>query len=99
MLRLYTEAQPVIYPYSKYSDFMPIVSIVVINNFPYQDIRDYYAKWYRPDLQGIIIVGDIDVDQMEAKIKSVFADVKKPVNPAERVYYPVPDNAEPLIYR
>ena len=98
MLRLYTEAQPVIYPDSKYSDCMPIGSIDVINNFPYQDIRDYYAKWYRPDLQGIIIVGDIDVDQMEAKIKSVFADVKKPVNPAERVYYPVPDNAEPLIY-
>lgn len=98
MLRLYTEAQPVIYPDSKYSDCMPIGSIDVINNFPYQDIRDYYAKWYRPDLQGIIIVGDIDVDQMEAKIKSVFADVKKPVNPAERIYYPVPDNAEPLIY-
>lgn len=49
-------------------------------------------------LQGIIIVGDIDVDQMEAKIKSVFADVKKPVNPAERVYYPVADNQEPLVY-
>lgn len=98
MLRLYTEAQPVIYPDSKYSDCMPIGSIDVINNFPYQDIRDYYAKWYRPDLQGIIIVGDIDVDQMEAKIKTVFADVKKPVNAAERIYYPVPDNAEPLIY-
>lgn len=98
MLRLYTEAQPVIYPDSKYSDCMPIGSIDVINNFPYQDIRDYYAKWYRPDLQGIIIVGDIDVDQMEAKIKSVFSDVKKPVTPAERIYYPVPDNAEPLIY-
>lgn len=98
MLRLYTEAQPVIYPDSKYSDCMPIGSIDVINNFPYQDIRDYYAKWYRPDLQGIIIVGDIDANQMEAKIKSIFADVEKPVNPAERIYYPVPDNAEPLIY-
>ena len=98
MLRLYTEAQPVIYPESKYSDCMPIGSIDVINNFPYQAIRDYYAKWYRPDLQGIIIVGDIDVDQMETKIKSIFADVKKPVNAAERIYYPVPDNAEPLIY-
>ena len=39
---------------------MPIGSIDVINNFPYQDIRDYYAKWYRPDLQGIVIVGDIN---------------------------------------
>ena len=98
ILRLYTEALPTLYPDSKYSDCMPIGSIDVIDNFPYQVIRDYYAKWYRPDLQGIIIVGDIDVDQMEQKIKSTFADVKKPVNPAERVYYPIKDNDEPLIY-
>ena len=97
IMRLYTEAQAVMYPGDKYADCMPIGSIDVIDNFPYQAIRDYYAKWYRPDLQGIIIVGDIDVDQMEAKIKSVFADVKKPVNPAERVYYPVADQ-EPLVY-
>lgn len=98
IMRLYTEAQAVMYPGDKYADCMPIGSIDVIDNFPYQAIRDYYAKWYRPDLQGIIIVGDIDVDQMEAKIKSVFADVKKPVNPAKRVYYPVADNQEPLVY-
>lgn len=98
IMRLYTEAQAVMYPGDKYADCMPIGSIDVIDNFPYQAIRDYYAKWYRPDLQGIIIVGDIDVDQMETKIKSVFADVKKPVNPAKRVYYPVADNQEPLVY-
>ena len=98
IMRLITEAQPTLYPDSKYADCMPIGSIDVIDNFPYQAIRDYYAKWYRPDLQGIVIVGDIDVDQMEAKIKSTFADVKAPVNPAERVYYPVADNAEPIIY-
>ena len=98
IMRLYTEAQAMMYPGDKYADCMPIGSIDVIDNFPYQAIRDYYAKWYRPDLQGIIIVGDIDVDQMEAKIKSVFADVKKPVNPAKRVYYPVADNQEPLVY-
>lgn len=98
IMRLYTEAQSVMYPGDKYADCMPIGSIDVIDNFPYQDIRDYYAKWYRPDLQGIIIVGDIDVDQMEAKIKSTFADIKKPVNPAKRIYYPVADNKEPLVY-
>lgn len=98
MLRVMTSAQPVLYPDSKYSDCMPIGSIDVINNFPYQDIRDYYAKWYRPDLQGIIIVGDINVDEMEAKLKKVFSDVKAPVNPTERIYYPVADNKEPLIF-
>ena len=96
MLRVYTDLLPTIYR-DKYADCMPIGSIDVINNFPYKDIRDYYHKWYRPDLQGIVIVGDIDVDTVEAKLKAVFADVQKPVNPAERTYYPVTDNKEPIV--
>ena len=97
MLRVYTDLLPTIYHGDKYADCMPIGSIDVINNFPYKDIRDYYHKWYRPDLQGIVIVGDIDVDTVEAKLKAVFADVQKPVNPAERTYYPVTDNKEPIV--
>ena len=97
MLRVYTDLLPTIYQGDKYADCMPIGSIDVINNFPYKDIRDYYHKWYRPDLQGIVIVGDIDVDTVEAKLKAVFADVQKPVNPAERIYYPVTDNKEPIV--
>ena len=97
MLRVYTDLLPTIYQSDKYADCMPIGSIDVINNFPYKDIRDYYHKWYRPDLQGIVIVGDIDVDTVEAKLKAVFADVQKPVNPAERTYYPVTDNKEPIV--
>lgn len=96
-LRVYTNLAPEIYPGSKYADCMPIGTLDVINNFPYKEIRDYYDKWYRPDLQGIIVVGDIDVDVIEAKIKSLFADVAKPTNPAERIYYPVADNKEPII--
>ena len=97
MLRVYTDLLPTIYQGDKYADCMPIGSIDVINNFPYKDIRDYYHKWYRPDLQGIVIVGDIDVNTVEAKLKAVFADVQKPVNPAERTYYPVADNKEPIV--
>ena len=97
MLRVYTDLLPTIYQGDKYADCMPIGSIDVINNFPYKDIRDYYHKWYRPDLQGIVIVGDIDVDTVEAKLKAVFADVQKPVNPAERTYCPVTDNKEPIV--
>lgn len=44
----------------------------VVDNFPHQALRDYYEKWYRPDQQGIMIVGDIDVDKVEAKIKRNF---------------------------
>ncbi len=63
----------------------------VVDNFEPQALRDYYEKWYRPDQQGVIVVGDIDVDRVENKIKEMFADIEMPENPAERVYFPVDD--------
>ncbi|MDE7397458.1 MAG: insulinase family protein, partial [Muribaculum sp.] len=74
-----------------YAYRLPIGTMEVVDNFAPQALRDYYEKWYRPDLQGIIVVGDIDVDRMESAIKRIFGDIPAPVNPAERVYYPVPD--------
>ena len=98
LMRVYTDAQATMYPGSKYADCMPIGHIDVINNFPYQDLRDYYSTWYHPDLQGIIIVGDIDVDEMEGKVKALFSEIPKAVGKPERVYYPVADNDTPIIY-
>ena len=82
---------------SQYANRLPIGSIDIVNNFPYQDLKDYYKKWYRPDLQGIIVVGDVDVDKVEAKIKALFADIPKPVNPAPRIHYQVPNNIAPIV--
>ena len=82
---------------TQYANRLPIGSIDIINNFPYQTIKDYYKKWYRPDLQGIIVVGDVDVDKVEAKIKKLFADIPAPVNPATRTMYQVPDNTKPIV--
>ena len=95
-MRILEKLLPTIYPDSKYAHRLPIGTMEVVDNFPYQDLRDYYEKWYRPDLQGIVVVGDIDVDRIEAKIKEIFSDVKMPDNPAERVYFPVPDNKETI---
>ncbi|HRZ97984.1 MAG TPA: insulinase family protein, partial [Paludibacter sp.] len=67
------------------------------NNFTYQTLRDYYQKWYRPDQQAILVVGDIDVDKIEAKIKTMFADIKAKPNAGERPVYPIIDNEEPII--
>jgi len=97
MQRLQEKALPLMFAGTKYADCMPIGTMDVVDNFKYQTLRDYYEKWYRPDLQGIIIVGDIDVDAVEAKIKKAFADVQKPVKPALRTYYPVSDNKEPIV--
>ena len=85
------------YPGSPYGDRWPIGTMEVIDNFPYQALKDYYEKWYRPDQQAIVVVGDINVDEVEGKIKNIFADLTMPENPAERVYYPVADNKEPII--
>ena len=97
MMRMYEKVFPVLYKDSRYAYRLPIGTMEVVDNFPYQDLKDYYEKWYRPDLQGIIIVGDIDVDKVEEKIKKMFSPIEMPENPAERIYFPINDNDEPLI--
>ena len=69
----------------------------IVDNFPYQDLRDYYHKWYRPDLQAIVVVGDVDVDKMEKKIKKLFSKIPAAKNPAKREYYPVSDNDKMIV--
>jgi zinc protease len=85
------------YPGSQYAKRDVIGDTAVINNFTYQTLRDYYQKWYRPDLQAILIVGDVDVDQIEARIKTMFADIPAKANAGERPIYEIADNVEPII--
>ncbi len=97
MQRLTEKSLPEIYPGSKYAERMPIGTMDIVMNFPYQTLKDYYKKWYRPDLQAIIIVGDVDVNVIEEKVKTIFSDIKKVENPAVREFYPVPDNKETIV--
>ncbi len=96
-MRILERILPEIYPTSKYGHRLPIGTMEVVDNFPYQALRDYYETWYRPDQQAVIVVGDIDVDRIEGKIKEMFADIEMPENPRERVYEAVPDH-EGTIY-
>ncbi len=87
-----------LYPGSKYGKRMPIGLMSVVDNFKYNELRDYYHKWYRPDNQAIVVVGDIDVDRTEAKIKEMFSDIPAPAaNAAKVVDVDVPDNDQPII--
>lgn len=95
--RLWKKMLPVMYKDSKYANRLPIGSIDVINNFKPEEIRAYYKKWYRPDLQGIIVVGDFDLDNMETKVKELFNKIPAQENPATREYFPVPDNDTPIV--
>ena len=95
--RMFERALPTLYPGSKYGLRMPIGLMSVIDNFKPQTLRDYYEKWYRPDNQAIIVVGDIDVDHVEAEIKRLFSGIVLQADAAPVVKEPVPDNAEPIV--
>ena len=95
--RILEKALPVLFEGSKYAHRMPIGTMEIVKNFPYEAIRKYYRKWYRPDLQGIIVVGDVDVDAIEAKIKTMFADIQPAAaDAAKREYFTVAENKEPV---
>lgn len=95
-LRLITNVLPKVLPNNKYPERLPIGSMDVIDNFPYEALGDFYKKWYRPDLQAIIVVGDIDPAYVINKLTEYFKDVPAPVNAAERYYVEIEDNIEPL---
>lgn len=96
-MRILEQQLPKILPDNRYAHRMPIGTIDVIENFKPDELRAYYKKWYRPDLQAIIIVGDVNVDQVETDIKKIFSDIPAPVNPAKREFFTVADNDEPLV--
>lgn len=98
-MRLVEKALPVICKDSKYANRMPIGTMEVVKNFPYEAIRSYYRRWYRPDLQALVIVGDVDPADIEQRIKTMFADIAPaPADAAVREYHAVPDNDEPLVF-
>ena len=96
-MRIYEKMLPEIYPNSPYGHRLPIGTEEVVSGFKHDALRAYYHKWYRPDLQGIIIIGDVDVNEVENHLKSIFEDIPAPINPAERTRFQVADNAEPIV--
>lgn len=95
-MRLLEQMLPTLYPGSRWGVRMPIGTMEVVDNFPYDDLRKYYKKWYRPDNQAIIVVGDIDVDRTEQKIKELFSSIVLQPNAAQVEKVPVADNNEPI---
>ena len=95
--RIWKEMNAKMYPGTQYAKRDVIGDTAVINNFAYQALRDYYHKWYGPDNQAIIVVGDINVDSIEAKIKALWADVPRRANYGERPIYTVNHNDKPLV--
>ena len=97
MNRIIERQGPKLHSNSRPGSRFPIGLMSVIDNFKPEALRAYYEKWYRPDLQAIIVVGDLDVDRTEQRIKDMFAPIAMPQNPAKREYFTVPQNNEAII--
>lgn len=83
---------PKLYQGEKYGYRLPIGLMSVVDGCNPETLRTYYRKWYRPDNQAIIVVGDVDVDHIEAQIKKLFSGIKVPKNAAKVVPVEVADN-------
>ena len=96
-MRMLERQLETLFPDSKFGKRLPIGLMSVVDNFKYNELRDYYHKWYRPDNQALVIVGDVDVDHIEAQIKELFKDCVLDPNAAQVVDETVPDNETPII--
>ncbi|MBB6503038.1 M16 family metallopeptidase [Pedobacter cryoconitis] len=88
--RMQRQFLPVMLNHSRYASRIPIGTDEVLLNFKPEAIRSYYRDWYRPNLQALIVVGDIDVVKMEQAIKAKFSDLKNPASEKPRTKYRVP---------
>lgn len=94
--RMIERALPTLFQGSKYGFRMPIGKMEIVDNFKPEELVAYYKKWYRPDNQAIIIVGDINVDYTEALIKKLFGGIKVDPNAPKVIDEPVPDNEQAI---
>ena len=92
--RLWKQKMPVLYKDSKYAERDVIGDTAVISSCDPETIRDFYYKWYRTDLEAIVIVGDFDVRKMEEKIKAVFEEIPAVTNAVPRPFYEIPSHEE-----
>lgn len=95
--RMRKEYWPVLMKDSRYAERMPIGKLDILQTFDYQVIKDFYKDWYRPDLQAVIVVGDINVTEVEAKIKTMFGNIPAKQNPRKKEIYGIGTNKEPLV--
>ena len=95
--RMHEKSLPYLYGDSKYATCTLIGSQENLETFKPESLTNFYHTWYRPDLQAVIVVGDIDVNQIEAKIKERFSDIPAVENPQPKVMPTIPGNETPRI--
>lgn len=95
--RIFEKQAPVLFNNSIYARRNVIGTQEVLKTFKYQELRDFYHRWYRPDMQAFVIVGDFDVDSMEQKLRKTMADIDAPKVRTPKTAITVEDNERPLV--
>ena len=95
--RLFEKSLPYYYGDTPYARRTLIGGEEQLKTFKRESLVNFYRKWYNPDMQAVIVVGDFDVDMMEQKIKTIFSDIPAPEVPTQKIEYKLPHNAEPLV--
>ena len=96
--RIHEQASPYLYGDSRYTTRNIIGHEEGLKTFPYEALRAFYHRWYRTDMQAIVIVGDINVDQMEQKVINLMSTIPAVENPEPKAKITVPiHNEEPIV--
>ena len=95
--RMHEKSLPYYYGDTKYGSCTLIGSQENLENFKPQSLLNFYHTWYRPDLQAVIVVGDVDPNYVESKIKSIFSDIPAVENPKPKDVIKIPGNKEPIV--
>ena len=95
--RLFEKSLPYYYGDTPYARRTLIGGEEQLKTFKRESLVNFYRKWYNPDMQAVIVVGDFDVDMMEQKIKTIFSDIPAPEVLTQKIEYKLPHNAEPLV--
>ena len=82
---------------SLYAKRLPIGQKEILENFTYDKLTNFYKDWYRPNLMSVVVVGDIDVNEMEKKIKDHFSSYQNPKNEKPRKVFDVPNHTETFV--
>lgn len=82
---------------SLYANRLPIGTKQNLETFKPEEIRQFYKDWYRPNLMAVIVVGDINVDEMETKVKQHFGKYKNPANEKARKTFDIPNHKETFV--
>ena len=95
--RTFERSLPYYYGDNKYSTCTLIGLQESLENFKPESLVSFYETWYHPGNQAVVVVGDVDVDAVEAKIKKIWADIPAAVNPKAKEKYTLTPFSEPRV--